>query len=271
MDSIKDQQYNAVKVVLLIVVIALVGWFIVGKTNTGLKGQILSEKGPSNGFSTDLQGPNVVCNGNKPSLTFVSPRSGQVINVGVEYIFKWVPCNLPANGIASLSLINQQTGMNTYLPTDGLGINEKVFSFKINPYMESGSYLARVFCGVPNSESYCTEIGSEDFTGSFTVNAPVLSPSITSTSATSITSESAQINIDYSKNDGQPSTSQVHYGIGNTNSVINGATLGNTVSGTMTVMLTNLNPNTTYTYNGTLSTPTYGTTLSTNKTFTTLP
>jgi hypothetical protein len=137
------------------------------------KGKIISDFGgeiyskPGDNF--DNEELNLVCNGINPFLALVSPRSGEEFTAGETVNFKWRACNMPSDGVAVIALRNTDSGSNTYLDSM-MNIYNKTASLQIPLDMEPETYQVRIFCTKPNSDAYCTSIGSEDFSGLIEIN-----------------------------------------------------------------------------------------------------
>lgn len=77
----KNPEYNAVKIVILVALVALGGWFVYGKVNSGNAGLVIS-RAPGCDKST------------APYVNITYPKGGETFTAGQKVTIKWVYCNL---------------------------------------------------------------------------------------------------------------------------------------------------------------------------------
>lgn len=115
----------------------------------------------------------------KPSITVLSPNGGEVLSGGEVYQIKWDGKNFPNNSYVGIVLVDTNS-INTYLFSDwnsSSTVNDGVENWTIPSSIPTGSYRIRIWCGIKNSERYCSSDGArnssvEDFSdASFTITS----------------------------------------------------------------------------------------------------
>ena len=189
---------------------------------------------PTTGQSGPLTSPAYTSNGNAIQISFSSKETG---SSQVYYNCRYQINQSPSVLLTSSTSTNGRIGSmnvvtNTYTIPAGVALNTADVKFSVEAFQS------------PTSPSTSVDMYIDNFTVS---QSGVTTPSITSVSASNITSTSASINYTLGANNAN-TTSVIRYGLlpSSLNSNVAGATTAATTSGTTPI--TSLTPNTKYYY-----------------------
>ncbi len=95
----KSQEFNSLKIVLIIIIVALVGYFVY----TSISNRNLSQAGQVAGMGDE----SLLCNGPLHKIKVLSPNGLEVYKAGTQIPIKWKTCNIPSNTTVNISIVDE--------------------------------------------------------------------------------------------------------------------------------------------------------------------